>query len=293
MRGFVTRLEAEKGIFDLVFNGLLIRENNYSSITVEDKQGERTDCKELKGKSVLIANGSTLIGSAICSACLARGAKISIQSEPVAPTRENPLICNVPSTGVKSFLTDHYGPLSADLFRQIESERGPVDIFIQDLGLGIFNEDLQSEKSSAERLSDNLKAAEELATMFVAEQRKQPYRIIFIAPWGWDKFSDPFRFKTVRASILSITKTLSVSLAPGGVNVNCILPGFIQAIRPSPLEKKKRTELMRLIPSGCLGDLTDISETVNFLINDSNKYLTGQVFEVSGGLELDHYQEGF
>jgi AcrR family transcriptional regulator/NAD(P)-dependent dehydrogenase (short-subunit alcohol dehydrogenase family) len=290
MRGFVTRPEAEKGIFELVLNGLLTREDDYSGITVKHKLEERHDYKGLQGKSVLIANGGTLLGSAVCNACLARGANIAVQSEPVTPTRENPVICNDPSTGTKLFPADHYGPLSTDLFRQIESDWGPADIFIQDLGVGIFNEDLSSQEASAERLTDNLKAAEKLAAMFVTEQRKQPHRIIFIAPWGWDKFADPFRFKTVRAGILAITKTLSASLAPGGVNVNCILPGYIRATRPSPLEKKMRTELMRLIPSGCLGEATDVAETVNFLISDSTKYLTGQVLEVSGGLELDHYQ---
>jgi NAD(P)-dependent dehydrogenase (short-subunit alcohol dehydrogenase family) len=198
------------------------------------------------------------------------------------------VICNDQSTGVKLFTTDHYGSLSADLFRQVESECGPADIFIQDLGAGILNEELSSQKTSALRLTENLKAAEELAAMFKTGQRKQPHRIIFIAPWGWDKFSDSFKFNTVRAGISTITKTLSTSLAPGGVNVNCILPGYIQATRPSPLEKKMRTELMRLIPAGCLGEATDVVETVNFLISDSAKYITGQIFEVSGGLDLDH-----
>ena len=283
LRGFVSRLEVEKGVLDFAFNGLL----NLGEPTSDT---DRTTLdgfvdQGLQGKNILIVNGGTVLGSSIYQVFLARGANIAIHSEPICPTREKPFCCDGVEAGIRQFPTDQYGPLTPKLYDRIESETGPIDLFIQDLGLGTLSEGEWSREEASARLTANLNAAEELAEMFLAESRRPPSRIIFLAPWAWDRVPEPLRFKTVGAGIISLTKILGQDLAPKGTTVNCIVPGYIRATRPSSLEKTMKEELISRIPSKTLGDTEDVTETMVHLASDSAKYITGQVFEVSGGLK--------
>ena len=287
LRGFVSRLEVEKGVLDFVFNGLLNMGESTSGPSTNRTTLDSFVDQGLQGKNILIVNGGTVLGSSICQAFVAKGAKIAIQSEPTSPTREKPFSCDESETGIRQFRTDSYGPLTPDLFDRIESETGPIDLLIQDLGLGTLSEDEWSREEAEARLTANLNIAEELAQVFMTDSRRSPSRIIFIAPWAWDHVAEPLRFKTVSAGIVALTRILSEALASKGATVNCIVPGYIRAARPSSLEKTMRDDLLERIPSGSLGDTVDVTETINHLVSDSAKYITGQVFEVSGGLKIN------
>lgn len=91
------------------------------------------------------------------------------------------------------------------------------------------------------------------------------------------------RFEVARAGAAALTDSLSRQLAASSVNVNCIVPGYIRGVRPLKIEKALGRKLLEEIPSGRLGELQDVIETVLFAIRDGSKYLTGQVFHVTGG----------
>ena len=74
-------------------------------------------------------------------------------------------------------------------------------------------------------------------------------------------------------------------MAKSHVNVNCIVPGFIKTIRPSKIQKELADRLVKEIPAGSMGELTDVTEAVLFLAGDSSKYITGQVLKCNGGAE--------
>ena len=114
---------------------------------------------------------------------------------------------------------------------------------------------------------------------------KDPISGIYLAPWAWDKYSDPLRYETVKSGAIALTQTVAKIMAPLRVTVNCIIPGFIRTTRPSMIEKDRGTELMDEIPLGHLGEISDVLDAVSFLISDSSKYLTGQVLEVAGGID--------
>lgn len=108
-------------------------------------------------------------------------------------------------------------------------------------------------------------------------------RIVYLAPWAWDAYADPIGFDIVKAGTIALTRSLSKQLAAAAVNVNCIVPGHIRGVRPLKIEKSLGRDLLGKIPSGRLGELFDVTESVLFLIQDETKYLTGQVLKVTGG----------
>jgi 3-oxoacyl-[acyl-carrier protein] reductase len=73
-------------------------------------------------------------------------------------------------------------------------------------------------------------------------------------------------------------------VAGRGINVNCIVPGFIKTTRPSTLEKQFGDDVQGQIPSGVMGEIGDLVEAMLFLSGDNAKYITGQILNVSGGI---------
>ena len=108
-------------------------------------------------------------------------------------------------------------------------------------------------------------------------------RIVFIAPWRWDRHVDPIVFETVTAGVCALCRAVAEETAAFAVNVNCLIPGYIRADRPTRIEKALKDEIVGTIPAGRMGEVADIAESAVFLITDAAKYLTGQILKVSGG----------
>ena len=285
LRGYVNRLEAERFILELVLNGLLSDSLAKTGSKNGIKQRQYEISIGLRGQSAFIANSGTPIGTALCNSLLSHGVKLSLHSGPLNPSRENPIACHQDSQNVTFFSSSEHGPLNAALFNKIEKKRGQIDIYIHDLGIGTLDIESYKNSNSGDLLDANLKAAEEIASLFQGSpKKKSPHRVLFIAPWSWDRYVDSIRYEIVRASIIALTKNLANQVAKRGINVNCIVPGFIKTTRPSTLEKQYGDNVQEKIPSGVMGEIGDLVEAMLFLSGDNAKYITGQIVNVSGGL---------
>jgi 3-oxoacyl-[acyl-carrier protein] reductase len=100
---------------------------------------------------------------------------------------------------------------------------------------------------------------------------------------------------TLRASMVTWSKTLSSEVAKHGVTVNTIIPGRIHTERVEEIDlsraKAKNCSLSRivsdshsLIPAGRYGTVEELSSTVLFLSGQSAGYITGSSIKVDGGL---------
>jgi 3-oxoacyl-[acyl-carrier protein] reductase len=83
-----------------------------------------------------------------------------------------------------------------------------------------------------------------------------------------------------KAGVLILTRTLAKLLAPDGITVNAISPGFIDSGSAPPgeldgIEKK--------IPAGYIGEIKDTVEAVRYFLSDEARYVTGANLHVSGG----------
>ncbi len=83
-----------------------------------------------------------------------------------------------------------------------------------------------------------------------------------------------------KAGMIGFTKAIAKELAPRGIRVNAIAPGFITTDMTDDLPMEK---LLEHIPLKRLGTPEDIAKTVLFLVTCGD-YITGQVIQVDGGL---------
>lgn len=90
-----------------------------------------------------------------------------------------------------------------------------------------------------------------------------------------------------KAALESLAKTAAAELAPHGVTVNCVAPGYTRKDRgPSPDNAAVWTHAAEATPLGHIAEPADVAALIAFLLSDEARHITGQVIHVDGGLAL-------
>ena len=89
-----------------------------------------------------------------------------------------------------------------------------------------------------------------------------------------------------KAGIIGFTKSLAKELAPRGINVNAIAPGFIQTDMTASLSEEIKSQMLKLIPLGKFGSGQDVANLALFLASEYSSYITGQVIKIDGGMVM-------
>ncbi len=88
-----------------------------------------------------------------------------------------------------------------------------------------------------------------------------------------------------KAAILNLTKYMAVVLAPDGVRVNAVVPGWFPQ-RRGPDNPQYMHQVTSRIPMGRIGQPPELAGVVAFLLSDAAAYITGQAIVVDGGYTL-------
>ena len=83
-----------------------------------------------------------------------------------------------------------------------------------------------------------------------------------------------------KTGVLILTRSLAKLLAPHGITVNAISPGFVNS---GSAPESELAAMKKNIPAGYVGTVTDVVGAVNFLLSDEARYLNGANLHVSGG----------
>ena len=277
IRGYATQLETENTILKLVFNGLGLRPNIPTKAMLTNNF--------LRGKNILLVNGETIIGDFMKKFMLSNGANLSIYHDNLTENGESIQLLQEKHEELKKYSLNKNGPFNNGLFDKIEEENGAIDIYIHELGAGNINENANiNETRVAEKLDRNIRCAMDTGP-YIAEKMSERScgKIIYISPWKWDYYGSKIRHQIVTASAATLVINMAIDVAKNGVNVNCVVPGYIKCPRPSPIEKALTTKLEETIPLGCLGELQDVADAIMFLASDMSKYVTGQEININGG----------
>ena len=93
-------------------------------------------------------------------------------------------------------------------------------------------------------------------------------------------------YAAAKAGVISFTRTLACEMAPHGIRVNAVAPGWI-ATETLKAKSDRWKRAIEEIPVGRLGTAEDVAEAVLFLVSDVAGYITGEVLDVNGGMVMD------
>lgn len=93
-------------------------------------------------------------------------------------------------------------------------------------------------------------------------------------------------YSATKGAVNAMTRTMAKELAPYGIRVNAIAPGFIETEMLDALPEEKKEEYLKAIPMHRLGQAQEVAGVVSMLVSDACAYMTGQILTLDGGLSL-------
>jgi 3-oxoacyl-[acyl-carrier protein] reductase len=93
-------------------------------------------------------------------------------------------------------------------------------------------------------------------------------------------------YSAAKAGIIGLTKSVARELASRNVQINAVAPGFILTDLTAGLPEASKTAMLQTIPLERVGTSEDVAGVVAFLASADADYITGQVFNVDGGMVM-------
>jgi 3-oxoacyl-[acyl-carrier protein] reductase len=174
-------------------------------------------------------------------------------------------------------------------FKNIVDECGRVDVLVNNAGITIDGLLVRMKEEDWDRvLSINLKGAFHCIQAVAKVMMKQRAGCIInmASVVGVMGNAGQANYVASKAGLIGLTKTAARELAPRGIAVNAVAPGFIDTPMTAGLPEKVKEAMLAQIPLGRMGQPEDVAEVVAFLASEKASYITGQVFHVNGGLYM-------
>ena len=93
-------------------------------------------------------------------------------------------------------------------------------------------------------------------------------------------------FAASKAGLIALAKSIGQEMGPKGIRANAIAPGFIDTAMTQALPDDIRKEWIQKIPLRRGGQVEDIANVATFLASDMSSYVSGQVIQVDGGMNM-------
>lgn len=233
---------------------------------------------EMDGKIALVVGGAGGIGSAICEALRAAGARVAATavdaSELANATQRMPEV----SLLVLDIADD------ADV-RRLAEDVGPIDILVNCAGITSRGEAAFGEEEFARVVDINLHGSMRTARAFHPALAARKGCIVNIASMmSFHGSGTAPGYSASKGAVMQLTKSLAIAWAGDGVRVNAVAPGFIVTpMTDKHIDPVFRADREARTPMGRWGQPEDIAKAVLFLASDRASFITGVILPVDGG----------
>lgn len=246
---------------------------------------------DFTGRTAVVTGGSRGIGRAICLELARGGANVALCfAGNEAAAEETRAACEAAggrALAIRCDVTD-----SAQVKALMDGtvrEFGGIDILVNNAGItrdGLLA--MMKETDFDAVLDANLKGAFLCAKAVVRAMMRQRYgRIVNISSVvGLRGNAGQANYAASKAGLIGMTKSLAKELAPRGITVNAVAPGFISTDMTAALPEAAKAAILASIPAGRLGAAEEVARAAAFLAGGEAAYITGQVLAVDGGMAM-------
>lgn len=95
-------------------------------------------------------------------------------------------------------------------------------------------------------------------------------------------------YVTAKSAQVGLARSWARELAPAGITVNCVAPGFVPVERHADVPDADRIAYLATVPAGRMGTPEDVAHAVSFFASDEAGFVTGQRIVVDGGRGLGY-----
>ena len=245
----------------------------------------------LKGKNAIITGASRGIGREIALTLAENGANIVINYRNYNNEIEA-LVKDIEAKGVKIVTVkcdvSNFEEVE-NLISEAKEKLGSIDILVNNAGITKDGLLMRMKQEDFESVLDvNLKGVfntTKLSTPIMMKQRAG--KIINISSVvGLVGNAGQCNYAASKAGVIGFSKSIARELAPRGVNINVVAPGYIDTDMTNGLSDKVKESILQTIPMKKMGSTKDVANLVLFLSSGLSDYITGQVINVDGGMVM-------
>jgi len=173
--------------------------------------------------------------------------------------------------------------------KQVKEDFGSIDILVNNAG--ITKDGLMLRMTEAQWdavINVNLKSAFNFihACTPIMMRQKGGSIINMASVVGVHGNAGQCNYAASKAGLIALAKSIGQEMGPKGIRANAIAPGFIETAMTAALPEDVRKEWEKKIPLRRAGQVEDIANTALYLASDLSSYVSGQVIQVDGGMNM-------
>lgn len=242
-------------------------------------------------RTIVVTGGSRGIGRSICLALAQPDTRIYFNfypEDPAAADTEKQIVAL--GSEAKSACVNVASEKEVSEFLDgIINETGRIDVLVNNAGITRDSLLVRMKEADWDAVMNvNLKGAFHCTRIAAKQMMKQRSGCIINIASIVGVTGNPGQANYVvsKAGIIGLTKTAAKELAPRGIAVNAVAPGFIETDMTDALPENIKNSMIGQIPLGRAGKPEDVANMVAFLASEQAAYITGQVIHVSGGMYI-------
>ena len=245
----------------------------------------------LTGKTAIITGAARGIGKAIALKFASEGANIAftdlVIDENGQATEQEIIALGVKVKGYASNAANFED--TEKVVNQIKEDFETIDILVNNAGItkdGLMIRMTEQQWDAV--IAVNLKSAFNFihACLPIMMRQKSGNIINMSSVVGVHGNASQCNYAASKAGLIALAKSTAQEMGSRGIRANAIAPGFIETAMTAALPEEIRKEWIKKIPLRRGGTVEDIANVATFLASDMSSYVSGQVIQIDGGMNM-------